>query len=201
MSKLKVKLDFIALPIPEKVIDGEAISANFKKNVAEYPTPDVSLADFDNDLQALNVAYVNSLNNGDKEKNILVECEEVVDEDYRLLALYANRVTKGDEKKLAELGFHIVKPLGSRHYDILKVVSGEHSGTLVVKYHRPKEAISFIFQISNDGIIWTQYGVFSTSKIIVTGLTIDKRYYFRVAIVSSAGTSEFSHPVSKIVEY
>jgi len=198
--KKNVKLDFIALPVPEKVAEGEAISANFKEQIADYPSPDVPLSDFDTHLTALSTAYKKALNKGTDEKFILAQSEEVVNEDYRLLALYAHRVTKGDEEKLIKLGFRIVKPRVFNHHKVLKVLAGEHSGSVLVKYYKIKGAVSYLFQISTDGKNWTLYGVFTTCKIIITGLTPDTRYYFRVASVSSSGTTEYSPLVSKMVE-
>ena len=200
MKNQNFNLDFIALPVSEKIVECEVISNNFKNQKDAYPSPDLGIDVFDSDIVAFSDAYKKSLNHGDSERAILAKWEIKIDDDYRTLALYANRVTNGDEQKLIDLGFRVKRGLVSKPHHVLQVVAGNHSGSVVVKFHTVPGAKTYIYQISTDGTNWSQYGIFTTCKITIINLTVDTRYYFRVAAVTAKETSDFSIVVSKMVE-
>ena len=200
MENQVVSSTFNSLSVPQKIEEAEVIISNFKEQKDQYPTPDVPIGTFELDKNAMADAYKASLNHGVSEKETLSRCEKVVNEDYRKLGLYAERVTNNDREKLLKLGFRVKKGKARKHKEPIKVIAGPNTGSVVVKYHKISGAKTYIYQISTDGITWTQYGLFTTCKTIISNLTVDTRYYFRVAAVTSKGTTDFSSVVSKVVE-
>ena len=59
--------------------------------------------------------------------------------------------------------------------------------------------VDYIIEYSDDGNNWTEFndGIGVATSTIVTGLTTDTEYYFRVFAVNSQGTSSASDIISE----
>jgi len=198
--KAKVLFDFILLNVPEKIAFGDLISSNFKRLAEKFVKPDLDLEIFDDDLKRLRLGHINAQNGGKTEKALLNQYEEKVDDDLRILARYGERIADGDEALLISLGFRLVRSSSTHQYVELSVEAGDVSGSVVLCRHSVDGAKTYLWQQRTESGEWTFAGATTKCKTTLSGLTPVTRYYFRVAVVSAAGTSAYSEAVTKVVE-
>ena len=93
--KLKVKLDFVKLPVPQKI--------EYSRNVAIkipiagfFPTPDVACANINAAALSLETAYIAAQGGGKQKTAFLHEVESVLDNLMRTEANYVDRIAKGN---------------------------------------------------------------------------------------------------------
>ena len=86
----------------------------------------------------------------------------------------------------------------------LEVVNGEHPGSVKFIAKAEVKAAAYIWQyilasaLTADGV-WQVVSITTAASATLDGLTSGSLYYFRVAYVTPAGTSEFCQPVSLMV--
>jgi hypothetical protein len=204
MKKIKVLLDFIKFTIIEKI--------NFYRNVNEkmtdnpnFPNPDVPMAEATIAVNKLEAAQLAALGGDRTAIAFMHKCEEEADEVFRKQADYVNRVGNGDEAILLGSGFHISKEPTPRQVPEFSVKLGEKPGSVLLKRHAVPGAKSYIWQkcigelpATDDG--WTLAGVSSQASYDVEGLPSAVRAWFRVAVVTSEGTSSFSVAISVVTQ-
>ncbi len=81
----------------------------------------------------------------------------------------------------------------------LEVVNGEHPGSVKFIAKAEVKAAAYIWQyilasaLTADGV-WQVVSITTAASATLDGLTSGSLYYFRVAYVTPAGTSEFCQP-------
>jgi len=89
MRKIKVLLDFIKYSVSEKLVFYRHVMSNLLDNPA-FPNPYVSLADVKTDVDHFETAILAAQDGGHTAVSALHDSEEVVDDDFRTLALYVD---------------------------------------------------------------------------------------------------------------
>jgi len=136
--------------------------------------------------------------------SIMHDAEKAADADFRILAHFVDQIADGDETKLLSSGFHPSKQPVPPQKPILAVFDGIHPGCakLVAKAHENGGA--YIWQLVKGPLPtseseWKLIGISTQATYEVEGLEVGVSYYFRVAVVTPAGTTEFCQPESKLI--
>lgn len=125
----------------------------------------------------------------------------------RQTAGYIESVVGEDEAKVLSAGIslrnttpthstsHTTAPTG------LSATAGDHEGEIDLTWDTVKGVRSYILQRSADpptAASWAQEAIVTRSSATVDGLSSGTRYWFRVAVVTSAGQSGWSDPAVKM---
>lgn len=204
MRKTKVVLDFLRIPVIEKI--------GFYHNVIEkitsnptFPTPDVTIADATASVDKLESSYYAARDGSHVAISFMHQCEEETDAVFRKLADYVSRVADGDESKILSSGFHVSKDPAPRQKAEFSVKEGEKPGTVVLRRQAVPGARSYLWQNCQGDApaaesAWSVTGVSTQTTFEVEGLISGLKYWFRVAAVTAEGTSAFSPAISKIAQ-
>jgi archaellum component FlaF (FlaF/FlaG flagellin family) len=203
MKKIKVLLDFIKLPVAEKTAFYRNVIVQLTDN-ALYANPDVSMIDAKSATDALESSFLAASDGSHTAVSILHANETAVDNLFRLLAAYVERIAAGDESKILNSGFHVSKQPVPLQKATLTVNDGANSGTVKLVAKAVERAGAYIWQYAKDtlpenDIGWIHITTSTRASYDVTVLTVTCKYYFRVAAVTPNGITDFSAPVMKIV--
>ncbi|MGZ8162844.1 MAG: hypothetical protein ACXWTT_08260 [Methylobacter sp.] len=203
MKKIKVLLDFIKLAVTEKVAFYRNIIAKLTNNPT-YPTPDVSLADAKAAVDNFEAVILAARDGGHTAVSAMHDSEAATDAMFRILASYIDKTADGDETKILSSGFHESRQPVAQQKATLAVNDGSHSGSVKLIAKAIDKAGAYIWQYAKETLPaiesdWLAVATGTYSYYELSGLIVAARYYFRVAAVTSAGTTDFCAPVSKVV--
>ena len=203
MKKPKVKIDFIPLSIPEKIIFYRNIIAKLTANLF-FTTPYISLADATLAINNLEAATLTAADGGHTAKSIMRDMEEVVDNTFRILAHYVNQLADGDSKKIASSGFNQTQDSTAQAKAILTANNGTHPGDVRLVTKAIKKTGVYKWQsskgpIPTDDSGWKDEGMSTKAHFDISGFTPGELVNFRVCAVTADGTTEFCVPISKII--
>lgn len=147
-----------------------------------------------------------------KKAQSLLEKERQVGEELDELLLrtahFVEDASDGDVVKIESAGFSVYYPGRSGPVGLLGAPTGvlaetgSKEGVVEVHWNPQLKAKSFVVQYASEAAGpngWVTYGTNPTrSSLTVTGLNSLERYRFRVAAVSSAGTSAWSDAASGV---
>jgi len=215
--KAKVSYDFLQLTPTQKGMFGNNVIAELTEHGAEFPTPDIPIAQ----LTAVNddlKTKTQQAMSGDKEKIAERDAaEKVWDTDFRKEAEYVQRVSAGDKVLIVKSGYHStdteVEPVaepaaaelsawgnktpGSIHAEIEPVTGIK--GILFIASPNPlsgdlKVINNQVKLASNVGD--TEARLTTKRKVDFEGMVSGTRYYIAALTFNATGTS----PVSNIKE-
>ena len=203
MKKLKPVFDFAQYAIAEKISFFRHVNSQLYGNPL-YPTPDIPEAEATAVVDALEAAMQAAKEGGPAAMSALHDAVERADTLYRNLAHYVERIAAGDETSILSSGFHVSKQPVIKPKAELVALDGEHSGYVKLVGKAKDRGAAYRWQMSkelDDGTegVWVDAGTSTRATFEVSGLQIMKRYKFRYAVVTPAGTSDFCEPVSKII--
>lgn len=203
MKKLKVLLDFIKLAVAEKIAFYRNVIAKLTDN-ATFPTPIVPLTEAKAAVDKMEVSYLASKDGSHTAIATLRADEEAVDKIFHKEATYVDSVSDGDESKILSSGFHASKQPDSIQKPVLAVEDGPNSGSVKLVARAVPKAGAYIWQYSKDTLPtdesgWKLAGTGTRSFFELTGLTVAAKYYFRMAAVTTEGTTDFCSPVMKVI--
>lgn len=203
MKKLKVVFDFIKLSIAAKIEFYRNVVANLTGNI-RFPTPDAPLEDAKASVDALESNHLAAKDGSRTAVSAMHAAEEKADDVFRILANYVSRVADSDETAILSSGFHTTKqPATSQKADI-SAENGDNSGSVWLVARAIDKAGAYIWQYSKDVLPDTEEGWITTAHTTQsyyqqTGLTVACKYYFRVAAITTTGTTDFTAAVMKVV--
>lgn len=203
MKKLKVILDFVRYAIAEKIEFYRNIVARLTDNPF-FPNPDESLADVKQAVDKLEAEFLASRDGGHTAIASMRSYEKVVDRLFHNLAAYVDRIANGDEVKILSSGFYLTKQPELPDKPELSVTDGAKSGCAKLNAKALANGGAYIWQIANDTLPltedgWTIVGYSTSANYEVTGLTAGSTNYFRIAIITTAGVTDYSAPVKKLI--
>jgi hypothetical protein len=205
MKRIKVLLDFIELSVAGKIVFFRNVLAKMKASAGIFTNPDESLETAGTSVDTLEANSIAAAGGGRAATAAMHASEDDADEIFRILAAYVDRMAKGDESIILLSGFNTSKqPTPAQKAD-LTVVSGSNSGSVKLTAKALKGAGSYIWQMAKGAIPtdesgWTTIGFTTQASNDVTGLDVATKYYFRVAVVTNTGTTDFTAAVMKVVE-
>lgn len=199
MRKNTVVYDFTRFSIPTLLtfVDGVIECLTGNQNFQQTQALLEQLRNCEAELRAHNLAS----QKGNREESALARQSKA--ELIKLLKKLANivdDVADGNEAIILNSGFHMAKPASVGTRALLSAEAGEQPGSVIVRRQADPDACSYLWEKSIDGITWEFAGVSGVTRHVITGLKSVTRYYFRVAVVTSEGTTAFSEAISQIVE-
>ena len=204
MKKDRIVLDFIKKPVAQKIEFGRNVTGKLKGN-ANFSAPDVALADLDAKTDLLEARSVASLSGGKESKALMRQTEEEWDDLMRKTANYVNRIADGDDAVILSAGFNLAKQPAPAVRPDFSVELGEKSGSVTIRRQAVDGAKSYIWQYcmgetpaANDAD-WVTAQVTSKASVDFSGLNSMTKYWFRSAVVTTAGTSAYNSPVMQVV--
>lgn len=122
----------------------------------------------------------------------------------RKQARYVERIADEDAALVLSAGFSLAKqPLPTQRSEF-SVEAGRNSGSVILRRQAVQGAKSYIWQYcihalaeTDDG--WKIAEVTGKASVELTDLLPVTKYWFRVAAVSSTGTSSYNDPIMHIV--
>ena len=202
MKRIKVLLSFIKLSIAIKIAFYRNVVAKLTGNAA-FPTTDVPLTEATAVTDALEKAQIAAQDGSHTAIALLHEAETKADSVFRILAANVERVADGDEAVILSTGFEPSSQPEAHQKAALTVLDGSHSGSVKLVAKAMRNAGAYLWQSTKDSLPATEEGWKDMDKS--TSATIEKegfvpgcRYFFRVAMVTPSGITDYTEPVSKI---
>lgn len=203
MKICKAVLDFIEFPVNDKVEFYRYIALQLA-NTALFPAPEIPLTTINkviDDFEKAILAAKDGSHSAISDRN---DKEIIADELFRALVIYVNKIAKGNETIILKSGFHLSKqPVHSQKAEIA-VNDGSKSGDVIVVMKSVLDAVAYKIRyriLSTTGEIteWIEAEISTIAKCYIYNLIPGRTYQFIYASITSAGTSDFCDPVSKIV--
>ena len=203
MKKFKALLDFIQLSVVGKIAFCRNVITKLTGNIT-FPTPDVPLTEAKAAVDALDAAYLASKDGSHTAVSAMHDAEEKVDNLFRLLAAYVDRIAAGNETEIMSSGFHVSKQSGTVQKPELSAQDGDNSGNVWLVARAIEKAGAYIWQYAKDALPeteaeWMPAGHSTQSYLQVTGLAVASKYYFRVMAITPTGSTDYTAPVMKVV--
>ena len=198
MKKDHAVLDFVKAPIAIKIETGRNVETKMRSNPI-YADPDVPLDDLKACTDLLETRNVAALSGGKEATALLHQTEEDWVGKMRLTARFVDRIADGDSAIILGAGFNLAKQPAPATRPEFSVDLGEKSGSVVLQRKRVVGARSYIWQQSIDGNEWITAQTTAQASVELTGLTPLTKYWFRVAVVTINGTTDFSDPIFQVV--
>jgi len=203
MKKSHVLFDFVLNIPPVKIAFGRNVVTLMTGN-ANFPTPDIPLVVLKDKTDLLEQKLIASLNDGKTEKAELHQAEKEWDNLMRYEALYVDRIADGDEAIIKSAGFNVSKQPVPNAKPELWAEAGDRPGTVKLRRKAVQGAKSYIWQSSMNTFPeseaqWVFADASSQATVILENLTSVTRYWFRVAAVTTEGTSAYCDPIMQVV--
>ena len=187
MKKLKVLFDFITFAVTVKLGFYRNVIVRLSNNPT-FPKPYIALEKVTASVDKFEAAIQAAKDGAHTAISAMHDAEKAADADFRILAHYVDQVADGDETKLLSSGFHPSKQPVPHQKPILAIFDSNHPGRAELDAKGP-------LPISESD--WKLLGISTQSTYEVKGLEVGVIYYFRVAVVTPEGTTEFCQPVSR----
>ena len=199
MKKFHVVFDFIGISIPEKTKFGRNVITKMTGN-ANFPAPDVSLSALAEKTNKLEEKSIAALNGGKPETALMHKVETEWDDLMRLMALYVDRIADGNDAMILDAGFNLEKQRAPLVRSELSAEVGDLPCTVSLRRQAYKGAKAYIWQICMNELPvdengWTITDVTSKASVVIENLTPLTKYWFRVAVVTSQGTTAYTAPI------
>ena len=203
MRKSKVVLDFVKLLV--------AIKVEFYLNVIDKLTGNIYFVASDVPLSALSTAVANiqtamlaAEDGGYTAKSHLRDVVKEADLLYIREARYIDRISNGDETMILSSGFHASKQPTPFNKPPIAATDGEHIGSVKLVGKQAPNGRSCIWQmykgtLLTEDAVWVTIATTTAATYIHQGLESAQYYFFRMAIITPEGTTDFCEPIRKLV--
>jgi len=201
MRKVKVLLDFTRLSNAEKVEFGRNVVTKMTGNPS-FTSPDIPLAQITTMCNTLEAAFNAAQGGGSQQKSALKAASIQWDTLMYKEADYVNRIADGNGTMMLSAGFYTThQPMPALHPEF-RVEHGNLSGEVVGTHKAERGRSAWVWQYCEDPIpeedSWTHAGVSLKASFVYTKLEPGKKYWFRVALVTSTGQGTWSDPAALI---
>ena len=203
MKKSKAVLDFISYSVNDKV-EFYRNAAIQLADVSTFPMIEVPITTINAVVDAFEAAVLAAKDGAHTAIAIRNDHEKIADDLFRVLVIYVNKVANGDETIILKSGFHVSQQPTPFVKPDIAVNDGSRSGSVLVILKAVLGAVAYVLQyhrvnLSGELAEWGGPDVKTITHFDIDGLIPGATYEFRFASISSAGTSDFSTAISKIV--
>ncbi len=203
MKKTKVSLDFIKLPVPQKIVFYRSVLVYMTGSII-YQTPDVSLAEAKLAVDNLEIAALAAEGGGPLTTAQEHAKEKIADDIFHNLAAYVERIANGDDAKILSSGFHCTLQPAPINKLPLVINDGLVSGTVDAVMKAIENAGAYYLEIATGEIPttaagWKLAGSSTSARMTISGLTVGSKCFFRMNALTPLGLTDFCDPVSKII--
>jgi hypothetical protein len=119
------------------------------------------------------------------------------------LKAYVQQVADADHEHAVAIiessGFAVKKPT-TRSKSVFEVRQGHKSGLVRIMVRSVGKRVAYRWQYSEDGAHWIDLEPTLSAQTTLDSLTPGKTYYFRFAVVTKNGRSDWSEPYSFMVK-
>lgn len=204
MKKDRIVLDFVRIPIAQKIEFGRSVLIKMKAN-QKFATPDVNIEELETTTNLLETRSLTAQGGGKEATALMHQAEEEWVDLMRKMAKYVDRVADGDGAIILNAGFNLAKQPTPAMRPDFSVELGEKSGSVVLHRQAVEGAKSYIWQycqgempaVNDAG--WVTALVTSKVSAEIKGLIPLSKYWFRSAAVTSSGTTAYNQPVMQVV--
>ncbi|NEW84052.1 MAG: hypothetical protein GZ094_17025 [Mariniphaga sp.] len=203
MKVKHVVIGFVEFPIPQKVDTSKNVYGCMLEN-SNFPNPDVPLAKIKEVTDELDADFIAAMNGGKPETAKMHKTEKIWDDMMRLVARYVDRIAAGDETIIVSAGLSCSKQPAPAQRPNFSAILGEKSGSVVLRRKAVQGAKSYIWQYSVSDVVtdkseWVLGDATTKATTELNNLTIKTIHWFRVAAVTSDGTSAWLAPIMLMV--
>jgi hypothetical protein len=203
MKKNRIVLDFIRIPISQKVETGRSVKSKMTGN-PKFATPDVSMEELETTTDLLETRSVAALSGGKEATALMHQTEEYWNDIMRKQARYVDRIADGDSAVILSAGFNLAKQPAPAVRPEFSVELSDKSGSVILRRQAVESAKSYIWQHCTGEIPvtdsdWTTATVTSQASTELNGLIPLTKYWFKVAAVTPTGTSAYTAPIMQVV--
>ena len=203
MSKARVLLSFIKLTPVAKVSFSRNVQTQMQAS-PKFSDPDVPYTKTKATNDYLESCILAAQSGGKEQTALLHQAIELWNDEMRLIARNVERVANGDEAVILGAGFDVAKPTVPSSRPDFSVKLGDKSGTVILRRATETGVKAYIWQIVEGALPeteegWTTIATTTQASFTATGLKPLTKYWFRVAVVTSEGTSDFCTPIQQSV--
>lgn len=203
MKKNRIVLDFIRIPVSQKVETGRNVKSKMTGN-PKFGTPDISMEELETTTDLLETRSVAALSGGKEATALMHQTEEEWNDKMRKLARYVDRIADGDSAVILSAGFNLAKQPAPAVRPEFNVELSDKSGSVIIRRQAVESAKSYIWQYCTGEtpvveFDWTTAAVTSQASTELNGLITLTKYWFRVAAVTPSGTSAYTAPIMQVV--
>ena len=203
MKRIKALLDFIIYPVVDKVAFYRNISIQLA-DTSIFTALEIPIATIKAVVDDFESAVLEAKGGAHSAIAVRNDKEKAADDLFRFLVNYVNKVANGDETIIIQSGFHASKQPTLFQKPELAVKHGAHSGSVIINIKAIPGAVAYRCQYTTDAApsaatVWIEVDISTTTTIQIDHLIPGTTYSFRYASISSAGTSDYSRPITKIV--
>lgn len=204
MKKNHVVLDFVRFSIAQEIEFTRNVIVRIRTNPKFSGSP-VTMDELEAKNTLLETRSVAAQGGGKEATALMHQTEAELLDMLRKVGRYVDLVADGDEALILSSGFNLSKqPTPSSRSDF-SVELGEKPQTVTLRCKAQEGAKAYIWQYfigdapaAND-TDWVTAQVTTKASVELTGLTSLTKYWFRVAVVTSAGTGAYCSPVMQVV--
>lgn len=206
----KVKLNLHGLSAAEKAAKARQIVIALTGN-ASFTAPHPTLAQLTAGADELEAAYSDAQaarQAAQTKTSILRDKEEAIEKLLRQIAAYIESVGGDNESTILSAGLDVRSTSSATITPTpptsVVATDGDEEGEIDLSWDKVKGAKSYIVERSADpptAASWGHATVVLKSTATINGLTAGTRYWFRVAVILSAGQSGWSDPATKIAPF
>jgi len=200
MKKDRIVLDFVRIPVAQQTEFGKGVISKMKNN-PKFTNTDVSVDELEAKNTLLETRSVAALGGGKEATALLHQTVDEWVDMMRKMANYVNRIADGDDTVILSAGFNLAKQPSPAIRPDFSVELGEKSGSVTIRRQAVDGAKAYVWQYcmgetpaANDAD-WITAQVTSKASVEITGLTPMSKYWFRSAVVTTAGTSAYNAPL------
>ena len=200
----KVALKTKGLKPEQLIVHARNIHDGLTANSAIFATPPVTMADLQSEIDALELAQMNTYTGGKAARVIRDQKRLTIDNRLLELSWYVNGISKGDEA-IMNLAGMVAAARGPRRYDTIATPKGlfgfsPYTGVVKLRWEKISNAKTYAVEYCPDPITGTEWknGFYNSgANAEMGGLESGKKYWFRVRALGSAGMmSDWSDPIS-----
>ena len=203
MKRIVAVLDFLKFPVNDKIEFYKYVAVQMANTVL-FPALDVPLATINKAIDDLEAAAIAAGDGSHSAIAIRNDKELIADNVFRQVLLYVNKVANGNGTIITQSGFNQSKEPTPIVKAEIAANDGPHSGSVIVAYRFVQGAASYKImyrKVSTTGLVneWIEADISTVTTCLIQNLIPGQMYEFKVASISSAGTTDFCQPISKIV--
>ena len=200
MKKDKVVLDFIKIPIAQKVEFTRGVISKMKNN-PKFTDLVVKVEELEAKVDLLETRSVAALGGGKEATALMHQTEYELDDMLRKMAKSVDGIADGDNTIILSSGFNLAKQPAPAIRPDFSVELGDRSGSVIIRRQAVDGAKSYIWQYCSGetpaatDAEWTTAKVTSKASVEISGLTALTKYWFRSAVVTASYTSPYTSPI------
>ena len=204
MKKDKVVLDFIKIPIAQKVEFTKGV-INKMKNNPKFADLVGKVEELETKVELLETRSVAALGGGKEATALMHQTEYELDDLLRKMAKSVDSIADGDNTIILSAGFNLAKQPSPAVRPDFSVELGEKSGSVVLRRQAVDGAKSYVWQLYQgdntpvNETDWVTAQITSKVTVELTGLVPKTTYWFRSAVVTTNGISAYNAPLMQVM--